>query len=41
VNRALKHVTDEHEAKLTLALAAHLADNPKLLLPRKEKPSSA
>jgi len=41
VNRALNHVTDEHEAKLTLALAAHLADNPKLLLPRKQDPSSA
>lgn len=41
VNRALKHVTDEHEAKLTLALAAHLASNPQLLQPRKEKPSSA
>lgn len=31
VNRELKHVTDEHEAQLLLALAGHLAANPKLL----------
>jgi hypothetical protein len=33
VNRALDHVTDEHEAQLALALAAHLAANPQLLEP--------
>jgi hypothetical protein len=36
VNRALDHVTDEHEAELLLALAGHLAANPKLLEPRGE-----
>ncbi|MBL8912290.1 MAG: hypothetical protein JNM17_16485 [Archangium sp.] len=34
VNRALAHVTDEHEAQLSLALAAHLAANPQLLEPQ-------
>ncbi|MEW5742930.1 MAG: hypothetical protein AB1938_28705 [Myxococcota bacterium] len=34
VNRALDHLTDEHEADLLLALAGHLAANPKLLEPR-------
>jgi hypothetical protein len=33
VNRALAHVTDEHEAQLALALAAHLAATPQLLEP--------
>jgi len=31
VNRALERVTDDHEAQLLLALARHLASNPKLL----------
>ena len=31
VNRELTHVTDVHEAQLLLALAGHLASNPKLL----------
>jgi hypothetical protein len=31
VNRELQHVTDAHEAQLLLALAGHLAANPKLL----------
>jgi hypothetical protein len=31
VNRELTHVTDAHEAQLLLALAGHLASNPKLL----------
>ncbi len=31
VNRELQHVTDAHEAQLLLALAGHLASNPKLL----------
>jgi hypothetical protein len=31
VNRELAHVTDVHEAQLLLALAGHLASNPKLL----------
>ena len=34
VNRELDHVTDAHEAELLLALAGHLAANPKLLEPR-------
>ncbi|MFT3711128.1 MAG: hypothetical protein QM817_26160 [Archangium sp.] len=34
VNRALENVTDEHEAQLALALAAHLAANPQLLEPK-------
>lgn len=34
VNRALHHLTDAHEAELLLALAGHLAANPKLLEPR-------
>ncbi|MDP2273306.1 MAG: hypothetical protein Q8K32_21385 [Archangium sp.] len=31
VNRELEHVTDAHEAQLLIALAGHLATNPKLL----------
>ncbi len=31
VNRELEHVTDAHEAQLLIALAGHLAANPKLL----------
>ncbi|MDP1824164.1 MAG: hypothetical protein Q8L48_13005 [Archangium sp.] len=31
VNRELDHVTDAHEAQLVMALAGHLASNPKLL----------
>jgi hypothetical protein len=31
VNRELDHVTDAHEAQLVVALAGHLAANPKLL----------
>ena len=31
VNRDLEHVTDAHEAQLLMALAGHLAANPKLL----------
>lgn len=34
VNRALDHITDAHEADLLLALAGHLAANPKLLEPK-------
>ncbi len=35
VNRALDKVTDAHEAQLLLALAAHLAANPRLLEPHR------
>ncbi len=31
VNRELDHITDAHEAQLLMALAGHLASNPKLL----------
>lgn len=34
VNRELDHITDAHEADLLLALAGHLAANPKLLEPK-------
>jgi len=33
VNRALEHITDDDEAALLLALARHLAANPKVLAP--------
>jgi len=33
INRALERITDQHEAQLSAALAAHLAANPQLLEP--------
>jgi hypothetical protein len=38
---AARGLRERHGESHVVALAAHLADNPKLLLPRKEKPSSA